>query len=121
MFEPKPQPTYFRFHNKKYGERLIRNAEIDRRCRIKFETDAQNDYFERSQYPGHYEVEVIDGPLEGVDLSHSVTIHNGIANWSIKLPDEQVGVGDQLTIQCTVTDDTQINPFVNVATVTHLS
>jgi hypothetical protein len=117
-FEPRPQPTYFRFFKKKYGERLVRNAEIERRCRIKFETDAQNDYFERTQNPGRYEVEVIDGPFEGMDLSHSVTINNGIANWSIKLPDEQVEVGEQLTIQCTVTDDTLLEPFVNIATIT---
>lgn len=68
--------------------------------------------------PGRYEVEVIDGPLEGTELTHSVTIHNGIANWSIKLPDEQIEVGDQITIQCTVNDDTLMEPFVNVATLT---
>jgi hypothetical protein len=117
-FEPKPHPTYFRFFKKNYGERLIRNAELDRRCRIKFETDAQNDYFERTQNPGRYEIEVIDGPFEGMDLSHSVTIHNGIANWSIKLPDEQVEVGEQLTIQCTVIDDTLLEPFLNIASIT---
>ena len=114
-FESRPQPTYFRFFRMKYGETLIRNAEVDRRCRIKFETDAQNDYFERIHMPGRYEVEVIDGPLEGVELSHSVSIHKGIANWSIKLPDEQVDVGDQLKIQCTVSDETLLEPFVNVA------
>lgn len=117
-FEGRPHPTYFRFHKKKYGEKLGRTAEIDRRCRIRFETDAQNDYFERAHMPGRYEVEVIDGPLEGTELTHSVTIHNGIANWSIKLPDEQVEVGDQITIQCTVNDDTLMEPFVNVATLT---
>jgi hypothetical protein len=117
-FEGKSHPTYFRFPKMTYGEKLVRKAEIDRRCRIRFETDAQNDYFERAHMPGRYEVEVIDGPLEGKELSHSVTLHNGIANWSIKLPDEQVEVGDQITIQCTVNDDTLVDPFVNVATLT---
>lgn len=88
-----------------YGERLERKAEIDRRCRIRFETDAPNDYFERAKMPGRYEVEVIDGLLEGTELTHSVALHNGIANWSLKLPDEQVEVGDQITIQCTVNDE----------------
>lgn len=117
-FEGKPHPTYFRFPKMTYGQRLTRKAEIDRRCRIRFETDAQNDYFERAHMPGRYEVEVIDGPLEGTELTHSVTLHNGIANWSIKLPDEQVEVGDHITIQCTVNDDTLVEPFVNVATLT---
>lgn len=118
IFQPKQHPTYFHFHKHKYGEHLIRNAEIDRRCRIKFETDAQNDYFDRTQNPGHYELEVIDGPFEDIDLSHSLTINNGIANWNIKLPDEQIDVGDKLTLQCTVNDVTLLEPFVNVAIVT---
>lgn len=117
-FEGKPHPTYFRFPKMDYGERLVRKAEIGRRCRIRFETDAQNDYFERAHMPGRYEVEVIDGPLEGTELTHSVTLHNGIANWSIKLPDEQVEVGDQITVQCTVNDDTLVEPLVNVAILT---
>ncbi len=116
-FQPKTHPTYFRFHKKILGDHLVRNAEIDRRCRIRFDTDAPNDYFERAHLPGRYEVEVIDGPLEGLELNHSITLHNGIANWSIRLPDEQVTVGDQLTIQCTVTDDTLLEPFINVATI----
>jgi hypothetical protein len=117
-FEPKPHPTYFRFHKKRYGEMLQRSAEIDRRCRIRFETDAQNDYFERAHLPGSYDLDVIDGALEGANLPHSVTIHDGIANWSIKLPDDQVEVGDKVTIQCTVKDDTLLEAFVNVATIT---
>jgi len=117
-FEPRPHPTYFRFHKRKYGDSLDRNAEIDRRCRIKFDTDAQNDYFERSHLRGMYELEVIDGPLEGLVLDHNMNIHEGIANWSIKLPDERVDVGNKLTVQCTVNDETLIEPFVNIARIT---
>jgi len=117
-FEPKTHPTYFRFHKKKYGEVLEKNAEVDRRCRIRFETDAQNDYFERSHYPGMYEVEAIDGLVEDANISHSVTIHNGIANWSIKLPDDYVDVGDVVTLQCTVNDETLVDPFINVLKLT---
>lgn len=116
-FEPKPHPSYFRFHKKKYGEILYRNAEIDRRCRVKFETDVKNDYFERAHLPGSYKIDVIDGPLEGAELSHSVTIHQGIASLSIKLPEDQVDVGNKITIQCTVKDETLIEPFVNVASI----
>lgn len=97
---------------------MERSAEIDRRCRIKFDTDVQNDYFERSHLRGTYELEVIDGPLEGLVLDHNMNIHDGIANWSIKLPDERVDVGDRLTIQCTVNDETLIEPFVNIVRIT---
>jgi hypothetical protein len=113
-FESRPHPTYFHFHKRKYGDILERNAEVDRRCRIKFDTDAQNDYFERAHLRGRYELEVIDGPLEGVVLDHNISVHDGVANWSIKLPEERVNVGDQLTIQCTVDDETLIEPFVNI-------
>jgi hypothetical protein len=117
-FESKPHPTYFRFHKLRPGETLVRTAEVDRRCRIKFETDAPNDYFERAKVPGRYDLEVLDGSLEDVDLTHSVSVSGGIANWSIKFPEDKVDVGDSLTIQCTVTDDTLSEPFVNVATIT---
>lgn len=117
-FESRPHPTYFRFFKRNAGDNLTRNAEIDRRCRIRFETDASNDYFERAHIPGKYEIEVVDGALEGVELNHSITLHNGIASWSIRLPEDQVAVGDQLTIQCTVTDDQRLEPFINIANIT---
>lgn len=117
-FEPKPHPTYFRFHNRKYGDELSRTAEVDRRCRIRFDTDAQNDYFERAHLRGAYEVEVIDGPLEGLSLDHHLSLHDGVANWSIKLPEDRVDVGDKVCIQCTVSDEVLLAPFVNVARIT---
>lgn len=117
-FESKPHPTYFKFHKMKGGETLQRNSEQGRRCRIRFDTDASNDYFERTSFRGRYEVEVLDGPIAGIALNHSLTIHDGIANWSIKFPDDESDVGDTLTIQCTVTDDTLLEPLVNVAKIT---
>jgi hypothetical protein len=73
-----------------------------------------NDYFSRASVPGHYYVEVLAGADEGNDLDHSLTLHDGIANWSITIP-EELGAGDELTLQCTVTDDTLLEPFVNIA------
>lgn len=119
-FEGRTHPTYFRFSGKKNGEALTRNAELDRRCRLKFETDVQNDYFERAKFRGSYEVEVVGGPLEGLVLDNNLSLSDGIANWSIKLPEERLNAGDKLTLQCSVSDDTLIEPFVNVATITML-
>ena len=117
-FEPKLHPTYFRFHNKNYGEELVRNAEIDRRCYIKFDTDAQNDYVDRLHMRGKYRLDVIDGPLEGMVLDHNLNIHNGIANWSIKLPEDRLNIDTKLTLQCSVEDETMVEPFVNIAHIT---
>lgn len=112
-----PHPTFFRFHNKKDGEELRRGAELGRRCRIRFDTDVENGYFERSQLPGRYDVQVLDGLLEGIALDHNVTLFNGIANWSIELPSERLSDGDKVTLALTVNDETLVDPFVNVARV----
>ena len=111
-------PTYFRFHKKPDEHLLQRTADLGRRIRVKFETDVENDYFARHLVPGHYEVDVLEGEIENSQLDHSLTLHNGIANWSINLPEDELGVGDQLTIQCTVNDDTLFEPLVNVMRVT---
>lgn len=114
-FHGKQYPTFFRFYKKKDGEMLSRAAEYGRRCRIKFNTDVANDYFSRDAYPGRYNVEVIGGALEGTELDNTLTLHNGVANWSVSIPEDDVKVGDVLTIQCTVSDDAIPEPLVNVA------
>ncbi len=115
-FVGKPHPTFFRFERAPDADSIHRSAEKGRRCRIKFETDVANDYFKRASVPGRYYVEVLEGPMEGIDVSHNLVLHDGVANWSISLPDE-IDVGDELTVQCTVTDDTLIEPFVKIAAI----
>lgn len=114
-FQGRKHPTFFRFFKRHDGETLVRNAELGRRCRIKFETDVENDYFSRADLPGHYHVELLEGTIEGADLDHSLTLHNGVANWSINLPEDDLNSGDELTVQCTVTDDVIASPFVSIA------
>jgi hypothetical protein len=114
-FVGRQHPTYFRFHRKKDGETLTRDAEWGRRCRIKFDTDVVNEYFCRDEYRGRYHVEVAAGPLHGTELDNTLTLHNGVGNWSISIPDEGVAEGDELTVLCTVSDDVLPDPFVNVA------
>jgi hypothetical protein len=116
-FHGRKHPTFFRFFKKSEKDTLLRNAELGRRCRIKFETDVENDYFSRADLPGHYHVELLEGPIEGADLDHSLTLHNGVGNWSINLPEDELSEGDELTIQCSVTDDVIASPFVNIAKV----
>lgn len=108
-------PSYFRFFGKADGVELNRTAELGRRCRIRFETDAANDYFSRPEVRGQFHMEVVDGPLEGVDIDHNLTLHDGIANWSINLPEDSLVVGDAVTVTCTINDPTLVEPFVNVA------
>lgn len=114
-FVGRVHPTFFRFHGLQEGATLARNAEIGRRCRIKFDTDVVNDYFSRDEVRGQYRVEVLEGPLEGTEVDHSLALHDGLANWSISIPAEAIAVGDPLTLACTVTDASLIEPLVNVA------
>jgi len=114
-FHGRKHPTFFNFLKRGHNEILVRNTELGRRCRIKFETDVENEYFSRADLPGHYHVELLDGPVETADLDHSLTLHNGVANWSITLPDEGISEGDEITIQCTVTDEVIASPFVSIA------
>ena len=115
-FVGKTHPTFFRFKKTPHADQIRRSAEKGRKCRIKFETDVVNDYFTRATIPGSYDVEVLDGPMEGLDVSHNLVLHDGVANWSIAIPDD-IEIGTHLTVQCTVTDATLIQPFVNIAVI----
>ena len=106
----------FRFAKTPHADRIHRSAEQGRKCRIKFETDVVNDYFTRALVPGSYNAGVLEGPTEGLDVSHNLVLHDGVANWSIAVPDD-IEVGKELTVQCTVTDATLIEPFVNIAVI----
>ena len=116
-YHGKPHPTFFKFHKKKQGESLEREAEIGRRCRVKFDTDVVNSYFERSSMPGRYRVGVIGDGEGTVSLNSNLVLHNGFGNWSIEIPDD-VSVGDRLSLECLVNDDVNPDGFTNNLTLT---
>lgn len=119
-FAGKPHPTFFRFVQKKDGALLLRNAEYGRRCRLTFETDAENQYFTRNDNRGWYEAEVVEwsgGDHSSLDIQHSLILHDGLGHWSVSLPDE-IEEGHHLTIQMTVADEVYPDGFVNVAKLT---
>lgn len=115
LFRSRLHPTFFHFRGKHSGDEISRTAELGRKCRVKFETDVENEYFSRPQLRGTYNVEVMDGPLEGQDLDHNMTLFDGTANWSVTLPDDQLSVGDKVTLAFSVVDKTLQVPFVNTA------
>lgn len=114
-FKGQRHPTFFRFEKLKDGERLERTNQHGLRCRIKFLTDVENEYFVRETDRGGYRVEVIEGALDGQELTTSVNLYNGVANWSVAIPEEDVAIGDSLTLQFTVDDDVLDKPIVNIA------
>jgi hypothetical protein len=114
-FVGRAHPTFFRFEHLNDGERLNRSAELGRRCRIKFVTDAADDYLTRVDTPGRCMVEVLEGPVEGRELDHNIILKDGVASWSVGLPNDMAMAGDDLTVQFTVADDVLLEPIVNVA------
>ena len=110
-----PHPSFFKFHRKKQGEMLEREAEVGRRCRIKFDTDVVNNYFERSSMPGQYRVQLVGDNVNASSLDGNLVLYNGFGNWSIELP-EDVTVGNILTLECHVSDDVYPDGFTNILT-----
>ena len=116
-FAGKPYPTFFKFHKKQQGEALERTAEIGRHCRVKFDTDVNNDYFVRTSMPGRYEIRQIHSPDEKVFINSSLALHNGFGNWSMDIPDE-LNPGDIITLECVVSDEVNPDGFTNILTLT---
>ena len=111
-FHGKPHPTFFKFHKKKQEEPLEREAEIGRRCRVKFDTDVVNCYFERSSMPGRYRVRIVGDGEDDTSLNSNLVLYNGFGNWNIEIPDE-LSVGDKLALECLVSDDVNPDGFTN--------
>lgn len=113
-FAGKRFPTYFRFRGKDDDEVLERVAHLGSTARLRFETDAEDDYFHRDIERGAFEVEIFDpaggswSPLQ--DLSFTGP-SSGLAGLSFELPAD-VAVGDEVRIRTLVTDPSRIDAFV---------
>jgi len=103
-------PTYFRIPKVATNTVYRRNCERGRRVHVKFETDAENEYFDRITDRGQFELEVVDGSKEVTSPSYSLTLEGGFAHLNMALPPE-VEVGDYLVLQATVSDPTLVEPF----------
>ncbi len=106
-FEGEFYPSFFelmkRYQN--INERPINR----RRIRVQFETDVENEYFDRENSPGSLELSCNDEKVR----DYEANLLNGVATLNISLP-ETVQVGDHLYYRLIVTDETQHEPFDNV-------
>jgi len=117
-FKGKRHPSFFHFEKVKQGVPLKSTSEHGRRCRMRLVTDVENEYFVRDKERGRYHVEVVNGILEGRRLTNSINLFNGAVNWSIAIPEEDVKIGDELTLKLIVEDDVIISPIINIAQIT---
>lgn len=96
-------PTYFRIMLKR-----IKECPLNRTCRVQFETDATNDYFERSTLPGDFTLLVNNEET----ADYILNLWNGIATLTITLPDN-AKAGNILSYKSIANDSTQFRPFEN--------
>lgn len=116
-FLPKRFPTFFKLHNKKEeGINIISIPKNGERS-IKFDTDVENDYFDRSEYPGELEISILQvsrnnetgGTEKGAtdDISETLNIVKSSPNQgTIKLtiePKEELSVGNEIEIKASLT------------------
>lgn len=97
-------PTYFHIHNEPKGG-LIRHCPINRPCRIEFETDAANGYFDRIDDPGHIE-------SHGLPQKLSQNLWNGKATIKFGLP-SGASVDDEFRVEVLVYDVSRVEPFTS--------
>ena len=101
-YEGRKFPTFFRIRNEP-KDGLTRHCLRNRQCRIEFETDAANDYFDRLDDRGHIE-------SHGMPQLLSHNLWNGNATLKFGLP-SNASVGDQYRIEILVSDVSRLNPF----------
>lgn len=116
-FEGRRFPRFFKFKGKEYGVRLQRQAHLGARFRVTFETDAVNDYFERTHQKGRFTLR-LGGSAESPPFV-GPNLHDGIATLNVALP-EDIAVGAVLEYTAEVTDPDKLKPLVNVFEVTVL-
>lgn len=112
-FVGKRFPTFFNFHKMDDGATAEKSCHLNLRCRVKFDTDAQNDYFKRENSPGEFTLFRFINGEEVPYENYKVNLTNGHATLNLSLP-ENVEAGDRLEFISKVTDTSRIfNPFVN--------
>ncbi|MCW5875686.1 MAG: hypothetical protein KIS85_02275 [Anaerolineales bacterium] len=102
-FEGKKFPTYFRIRKEPKGG-LVKDCSINQNCRIEFETDAENGYFDRLEDPGHI-------ACQGLPQKLSQSLGDGKAILKFGLPANS-SVGDEFKVRVTVSDVSRAEPFV---------
>lgn len=106
-FQGKEYPTFFSL-KKEFSKNRPKLNPQNQKFRIIFETDANNDYFTRDNYPGELKLRCNNQLFE----DYNINLWNGIATLNAKLPEDN-NINDIIGFNMEVTDISQINPFQN--------
>lgn len=106
-FQGKKFPTYFRLAKNPSGG-LVKHCPVNLTCRVEFETDAANDYFERTDSRGTISVE----PANIIEHSH---LWNGKFTAQIRVP-WNAKPSDEFEVETSVHDvmtEAKSSPFIS--------
>ncbi len=104
-FIGKKFPSYFKLV-KSYSLDSPKKCPVNRKFRLQFETDAENDYFRRDQDPGDFSLTYNGNAVK----ESSINLWNGLATLSVELPLD-VKVTDKLLYISRANDNSRIDPF----------
>ncbi len=107
VFKGKKNPTFF-ILKKDFPKENPKHSPINKRFRVQFETDAENEYFSRESDPGKF---YIWANGESID-DRSINLWDGIANLTAKLPAES-NVDDTIHFECEVKDIAHVESLYN--------
>jgi hypothetical protein len=116
-FIPKRFPTFFQIHSKTNGHHPVISVPLDGEKVIKFDTDVENQYFDRVEEPGDLEIALLavkqngrsggDKTGTGTDISSLLNIVKSSPNdGTIRIsfnPTKEMNVGDEAQVKVSLT------------------
>lgn len=115
-FKGKFHPSFFTLKAKK-GQYLSKNVPINKKFRIQFETDVDNDYFTRTKEKAQFNIYYENKNCNG--LISSLNLFNGIATLTLSLPEDKK-IGDVYKFHTEIQDDYITPTFDNYFEITIL-
>jgi len=106
-FKSKKFPTYFKIKDMCTKD-SPKHCPINKKFRIQFKTDAENEYFTRDSEPGEFLLK-INGDFIN---DYTLNLWNGTANLTVKLP-LGVNINNLLFFKCELSDISHVEPFYN--------
>lgn len=104
-YQGKKFPTYFKLIEE-YPLSKPKFCPINRKFRIQYQTDAENDYFNREREPGDFLLKVNGNKIQNYILN----LWNGRATLTVKLP-KKIRLDDILIFRSNVEDTSRVEPF----------
>jgi hypothetical protein len=114
-WEGKRFPTRFHFKGLDPGKPHTRDAHLDSKIRIPFDTDAEDDYFRRDDEQGEFKLyQIVNGErIPAKNWTNPPNLFEGAATLTITSLPPDAEKGDILTYEAEISDPSRLEPFLN--------